>query len=67
MTHEEKQILLEITQLVQDLTVKVDSLEAALIHRNLLRDGERGNYAPNYYAAASQDTALIRAQIATLP
>jgi hypothetical protein len=67
MTHEEKQILIGITQLVRDLTVKVDSLEAALIHRNLLRDSERGNYAPSYYQAANQDVALILAQIATLP
>jgi hypothetical protein len=67
MTHSEKQIFLDLTQLVRDLTVKVDSMERALIQRGLLRDGERGNYAQDYYAAADQDVALIRSQIATLP
>jgi hypothetical protein len=40
MTIAEKQILIDITNAIQNLAVAVDSLESVLIRKNLLQNGE---------------------------
>jgi hypothetical protein len=66
MTQAEKQVLLDIVQVLHNLTVKIDSVEGALIRSNLLPNGLSESLAPNYVQAAANDLALLRSSIDSL-
>jgi hypothetical protein len=63
MTQAEKQVLSDIVQAIHTLTVKIDSVEGALIRSNLLMNGQSEGLASKYQQAANNDLALIRAAI----
>jgi hypothetical protein len=66
MTQAEKQVLCSIVELIENLTVKVDALESALVHRTLLANGERDMYENDYRLSASNDVSAVRGAIAFL-
>jgi hypothetical protein len=66
MTGTEKQVLSDIVQLIQTLTVKVDALEGALISKGLIQDSDRPAQAEKYLPAALSDLAAVRTSIASL-
>ena len=66
MTQAEKKVLEDIVQVIQTLTVKIDSVEGALIHSGLLKDGQSERLASNYQRAAHNDLALIRNALASI-
>ena len=66
MTQAEKEVLLGIVQAIHNLTVKIDSVEGALIHSGLLKNGLSENLAPNYQLAAANDLVLLRGAIQNL-
>ncbi len=67
MTQQEKDVLSGIVQILENLTVKIDALESALIQRDLLMNGEQDQYEKNYRLAAAKDLDPIRRAIAYLP
>jgi hypothetical protein len=66
MTQAEKQVLLDIVQLIQTLTVKVDALEGALVRRGVIQDSDRPALAGEYALAALNDLAPVRTAISSL-
>jgi hypothetical protein len=66
MTQAEKQVLLDIVQALHTLTVKMDSVEGALIHSNLLMNGLSERLAPNYVQAATNDLAPLQSAVNSL-
>ena len=67
MTQAEKKVFLDIAQIIQTLTVKVDALEGALIHRGVIQASDRPALADQYVQAALNDLAAVRTLISSLP
>jgi hypothetical protein len=63
MSNEERQALLKMVDLIENLTVKIDALERALIERGVLLNGERDKWEQEYMLAASSDTMAVRGKI----
>jgi hypothetical protein len=66
MTQPEKQVLFDIVQLIQTLTVKVDALEGALVRRGVIQDSDRPALAGVYAQAALNDLVGVRTAISSL-
>jgi hypothetical protein len=67
MTKAEKQVLFDIVQIIQTLTVKTDALEGALVRKDVLLDSDRPALAKEYLQAALADLLAVRRSIASLP
>jgi len=67
MTGAEKQVLSDIVQLIQTLTVKVDALEGVLVRRGVIQDTDRPTIEDQYLQAALNDLAMVRMSISSLP
>jgi hypothetical protein len=52
-----------MVDLIENLTVKIDALERALIERGVLLNGERDKWEQEYMLAASSDTMAVRGKI----
>lgn len=66
MTESEKAVLQDVVQVLENLTVGLDAIEGALIHANLLTNGQRQQLEPDYRQAAMKDLTLLRLKIASL-
>lgn len=67
MTNKEKDVLSQIVQLIQTLTIKVDALEGVLIRKGVVQDSDRPAIAEEYRQAALNDLAAVRMSIVSLP
>ena len=67
MTHQEKIVLNDIVNGLENLTVSLDALEGVLIRAGLLTNGAKEALQPLYVQAAVNDLAALRAAIASLP
>jgi hypothetical protein len=63
MTKAETDVLSSIVQIIQNLTVKVDALEGALIRRGAILAGDRPNLEPEYLQAALTDLSAVRSSL----
>jgi len=63
MTQTEKEVLQGIVRVLQNLTMKIDAVEGALIRSNLLPNGLVEQILPTYAKAAADDLALIRSAV----
>jgi hypothetical protein len=66
MTEAEKQVLLDLVQIIQTLTVKVDALEGVLVRRGVIQDLDRPALTGEYVQAALNDLAPVRTAISYL-
>lgn len=66
MTQQEVNALLQIVQVIQTLTIKVDALEGVLIRRGVIQDSDRPAIAAEYLQAALTDLAGVRNAISAL-
>ena len=67
MGRDEKEVLNGIVHVLENLTVKIDAVEGALVRTGLLPDRLCGQLEPEYRAAAMRDLAALRAALSALP
>jgi hypothetical protein len=66
MTIAEKQVLIDLTNAIQNLAVSLDSLESVLIRKNLLQNGEIEANESAHVQIVSDKLAGLRAAIVSL-
>jgi hypothetical protein len=66
MTVSEKQILIDITNAIENLAISLDSLESVLIRKNLLKSGEIEANEAAHVQIVSDKLAGLRAAIVSL-
>jgi hypothetical protein len=67
MTQAEKQVLSDIAIVLENLIVRADALEGALIGKALIPDGLVGQMEGLYRQTAINDLASLRVSISSLP